>query len=206
MARPAVSSFTTELYDGLPERFRADDEARGWPLLQFCEGIAQMFLETETLVRDTDDGDPGWSILMDIDRVPTEDLGYLAQFVGVQLLVGLSDASQRQRIRETSGQHRGTPDAIRGAAHQYLTGSQRVDLYERDAGDPYALRVRTFITETPDSDAVYLAIMAEKPAGLNLTYEVAPGMTYADMTTDWPTYADLTATGRTYAQLTAGVP
>jgi hypothetical protein len=206
MPRPAVSAFTTELYDGLPERFRLGEEERGWPLLLFCEGIAQMFLEVEGLVRDTDDGEPGWSALLDIDRVPSEDLGYIAQFVGVRLLVGLSDAAQRQRIRETSGQQRGKPDAIKGAARQYLTGTQRVDLFERDGGDPYKVRVRTFVTETPDQNAVYLAIMAEKPAGLVLVYELAPGMTYAELDAAWGTYADMTATGRTYAQLTAGVP
>lgn len=205
MARPAVSTFGEEIYDALGP-FADGDEDNGWPLLQWCEGLAQMFAQIEMLGRDTDTGDPGWSVAVDLDRAPSYGLGWLGQMVGVQLLVGLDDAAQRDRIVSTSGRNRGTPAAIRGAARQFLTGTQRVDLTERDGGDAYHFHVRTFVAETPDSAAVYAAILAEKPAGLNFVYEVATGMTYSELDTTYGTYAAMTAAAGTYGDVAAGVP
>ena len=78
----------------------------------FTQALAKMFEEVDTYVRDTDAG-PGWSMLLDVDRIPNKGLAWLAQFVGVTLNDQLDDATQRQRIRETDGFRRGSPDARR---------------------------------------------------------------------------------------------
>lgn len=205
MARPVVNASTEELYAALGHLTDGDVDL-GWPLLTFLDANTQTLQYIEDIVRDDAEGRPGWSILVDIDRAPADAYGFLGQFVGVQLLVGLDDVSQNLRIRTTSGQRRGTPDAIKGAAQQLLTGTRRVDLFERESS-PYRLRVRTFAAETPNPTAVAAALAAEKPAGLVLVYDYAPGMTYAELQTTYgPTYGAMTATGRSYANLASGVP
>ena len=101
----------------------SEDPALGWPLLRFINAMAIRPQATDDLVRDSDEG-PGWSGVVDLDRAPVNALPWLAQFVGVELLPGLDDESQRLRIRETAGFRRGTRAAIEGAARQFLTGSR----------------------------------------------------------------------------------
>lgn len=209
MPRPAVSDFTTVLYDGIAEAtscYLTDtDENAGWPLLQLIESIGHQFKAFEDIVRDDDAGNPGWSSLLDLDRAPSNALGYVGMFVGVRPLVGLDDADQRDRIRATSGQRRGTPEAIRSAAVPFLVGTKRVDIYEREGG-AYRFRVRTFVSETPDPDAVLAALLSEKPGGLVMTYDVVGGMSYDELDVEYGTIADMTASGLTYTELSELVP
>lgn len=162
----------------------------------YTNALARMFEEVDTYVRDTDEG-PGWSILLDVGRTPNKGLGWLAQFVGVTLDDRLADAEQRQRIRQTDGFRRGSPDAIRGAAQPFLTGNQTVQLYERD-GSPYVLTVVTFADETPDPDAVESALRQQKPAGIVLNYQVVDGQIYEQLLENHPTYDDVLADYATY--------
>lgn len=204
MVRPVVANDTEILYEAMGRQ--ADgDEALGWPLLIFLDASGRAIEVVDDLARDDALGRAGWWKILDVDQTVSEGLGYLAQFVGVKLLVGLSDADQRARIKSVSGRFRGTPDALIAAARQYLTGTKRVDLYEREGG-AYFLRLRTFAAETPDPAAVAAAILAEKPAGLILTYELAPGMTYTELDAAYTTYDNMKASLLTYDQLHAGVP
>jgi hypothetical protein len=91
-----------------------------------------MFDQIEGYARDRPDGTPGWAILLDPDLCPAEALPYLAQFVGVKLPEGLTEAQQRFRIKATDGFNRGKPSAIIAAAQQFLTGNKTVIIRERD--------------------------------------------------------------------------
>lgn len=197
MTRPVVSGTTERAYVALGPHTTAD-EVRDWPLLRFVQALVAPLAQVDILARDTDAG-PGWSGVFDVDRAPGYALPWLAQLVGVRLPGGLTDAEQRDVIRDRRGWKRGTPSAIRAAARTALVGSRRVELFERD-GSAYRLRVRTYQSETPDTVALEAAVRQEKPAGLVLTFEVLSGATYAHMTSaHGPAYSNFTTAFGSYA-------
>lgn len=191
--RPVVTDATEAFYSELGPWMRADFDA--WDLLTLCEACASGLQPLWDVVNDQDDA-PGWSQVLDIDRVPTVWIPWLGQFVGVHYRAGLADADQRLRVRETDGFRRGSPGAIKGAARQYLTGSGTVYLLERH-GSPYRYTVTTLDSETPDPDAVLAALKEQKPGGLIMFHSVVTGGnfdtlrdTHVDFDTIEATFAD----------------
>lgn len=201
--RPAVSPTAERLYGTLGS-LTDGDESGGWLLLQLCESLVSGLEKVNFYAEET--GFPGWSALLDLNRAPTEALGYLAQFKGVQLDLGLDDASQRLRIQEAAGFTRGRPTALIAAAQQRLTGTKTVYLTERWMGDPYRIRVRTYVSETPDQAAMLAALQALVPAGIILQYDDLVGMSYDERKATGLTYTALAATGKTYTQLAQEIP
>jgi hypothetical protein len=211
LARPVPTTpFQEELYAQIAAW--ADADPGVWDLLNYIGAIASMFDQIETYARDQPDGRPGYAILMDPDTAPSEALGWLAQFVGVGLQDGLSDAAQRARIKSTDGFKRGTAGAIVGAAQQYLTGTKTVILRERDPsvdvanGGAYGFTVLTYASETPDQAAVLAALTAQKPAGLLMQYNVVTGANYLLIRTTYATYTTLRAGFATYNGLRNNAP
>lgn len=143
-------------------------------LLGLVDAIFGQIVEIDDLVRDSDTH-VGWGRLLDVNVAPVWALPWLAQFVGVTPIFGLAEASQRLRIKEAAGFHRGSVKAIKAAAGQYLTGTRRVELYERD-GSAWRFRVRTYASETPNAQVVKDAVEALKPAGLVFVHEVQNGI------------------------------
>ncbi|HEX3454197.1 MAG TPA: phage tail protein [Gaiellaceae bacterium] len=203
-------SFAARLYTML-EPLAQSDPSYGWALLILCNAIGTEYQSVEDWVRDTPAG-PGFSLLLDVDRCPPEALGWLAQFVGVRLRSGDSDADNRHRIVSTDGFRRGTYAAIQGAAYATLVGSKSVFIWERDhdpADTPdyaYYLTVSTYADQTPDQAATERAILAQKPAGLVLTYIVQDGQTYSQVKSRFATYADVSAAYATYAAMAHDEP
>jgi hypothetical protein len=193
-------TFAARLY-GMLEPLAQYDPLNGWALVILLNAIGAEYQLVEDYVRDTPAG-PGWSLLLDLNRCPSEALGWLAQFVGVRLLPGASDADSRHRIANVSGWWRGTPATIQQAAWRTLTGQARVYLTERD-GDPYTLTVLTYSHETPNPAATEAAILAEKPAGIILNYVCQSGQLYSRVVTRVATYAALDAYYTSYAQMLA---
>lgn len=177
MARPVVSETAEALYDALGPWARADGENTQWALLHFCEATAGKMLQPlNDIVMDGDDGEPGWSIIMDADRAPINWLPWLGQLVGVRMIPGLTEDAMRLRVKSTGGFQRGTPGAIRAAARQFLIGpdgtpdSATVDLIERH-GSAYRLVVSVLEAELAPgatADTIHAAILEQKPAGLVL--------------------------------------
>lgn len=177
-SRPGAAPVSGEVYEGLTTWARADRDV--WDLLRYVDAMMSTLQPIVDLVRDTDKH-PGWARLLDVDDAPSEALPWLAQFVGVTPLRGLSDEAQRLRIREAAGWQRGSVASIRAAAQQFLTGSRLVDVFERDGGNPWRFRIRTYLRETPNAKAVYDAIQALKPAGLIFVHEVQAGIAIDDL-------------------------
>lgn len=172
-----VPPLVREAYYALGPWARADEDV--WELLQFVYALFNPLVEIDELVRDSDTH-VGWGKLLDVDAAPVWALPWLAQFVGVTPIKGLDEASQRLRIKKAAGFHRGSAEAIKAAAGQYLTGTRRVELYERD-GSPWRFRIRTYASETPNPQAVRDAVLALKPAGLVFVHEVLSGTTIDDL-------------------------
>jgi hypothetical protein len=193
MTRPIASDTAEEIYAGLTPWIEAD-ESTNWQLLRFVTVLAEHLGLINSLVRDTDEG-PGWSVVMDADRAPSEYFSWLAQFIGVTPNLNLSPEDQRQQLKESSGFRRGTPASMIAAAQPFLSGAKTVTISERDTS-AYHLTVRTFTSETTDSSAVLEALLSQKPAGLVLNYVIQDGLTYDE----------ISASGKTYDQLTAEFP
>lgn len=203
-APPAENfSFADRLYEELAP-LAYDDINRQMALQQFCRALGTMFQPIEDVSRDRENA-PGWSQVMNADTIISEGLPWLGQFVGVTLLGGLDDFNQRLRIKTTSGMQRGSPDAIRGAAAQYLIGKRQVIMRERFGG-PYNLAVITYSAETPDPSSVLTALMEQKPAGIILTYAVHAGQDYQQLKDNSTTYANLKLQYSTYNGMRNFVP
>lgn len=173
------------------------DADHGFALSVYVSALCSMFQQVDQVASDTDAG-PGWSQIVDLNRCPSYGLGWLAQFVGVSLDPSLSDTAQRERIRNTDGWKRGTPNAIISAFQQYLTGTKHVTLRERAGGNAWHVIVVTKTSETPDAPKALAAGLAQKPGGLVLTHNVVPGQDYQGVLDDNATYADLLANFATY--------
>lgn len=163
-------------------------------LINFIDAWATPFLgEIYDLVRDRDEG-PGWSILFDPDRAPSNALPYLAQFVGVELSNNMTDLERREAIKNPSGWRRGTPEALVDAVARTLTDTRKVIVIERHEGSAYKLWVRTLVVETPDEDATVAAILSQKPLGIVLTYQSITGLSWFDVDSENADWATVNAT------------
>jgi len=191
------TTYADELYPELDPLTSAEADY-DYPLMKFINTISLPYEEIEDLARDTSGTEPGWSVLLDIDRVPANAFGYLGQFIGVQLSPGLTNDQQRNRIRNTAGWTRGTVSAIVGAAQQRLTGSKTVILRERTQSSAYKLEVYTYSNETPNAEITEADIMAQKPAGLLLTYTAISPNSYDALDTSYASYNELNAAFPTY--------
>jgi hypothetical protein len=169
----------------------------------YLGAIGHMFDQSEAAAR-PGDGDPPWSHIFDPTVAPEEALVWLAQWVGVpsefkSSLESSDDffARQRQRIIDHLGWNRGTRQAMIDVVTPLLIGNKSVFFDERSTS-AYTITVITRTAETPDPDAVLLALMTQKPAGIVLTYETTTGRTFAETTALAQTFATSEATWPTF--------
>jgi hypothetical protein len=205
MAMPTLDSFAERLYAELAPVTFAEAEL-DYPLAKYVAALGAMFQVVEDYSRDQligDDFAPGWSQLLDLSRAPTVGLTWLAQFIGVAVTAGLSDAQQRAQIAAVGGWNRGTPATIAAAAGLYLTGNKTVIFRERDAiacptQPAYGLTVITFVSETPNPTATEAAIRAQKPAGIVLNYETLVGQDFENLYLNNPDFQGVYTTYTTF--------
>lgn len=172
MPVPADGTLASELYTDALAPYAREDAEHDFVLGTFLIGLLAPAQEIADLVRDDPDtGATGWSALVDADRCPVWALPWLAQLVGVRDEPTLSEVERRARIKDMAGLHRGTVAYAQAAAAAYLTGTKTVNVTERDGG-AWLITVETLSAETPDPDLVEQALLAAKPAGLLLTYNV----------------------------------
>src|SRR4051812_29363271 len=105
MPRPTVPQVAEHLYEELAVS-QPGDEGRGWPLLILLGALGKALGPPHDLVRDSEDG-PGYSALMDPGRTPVWALPYTAQFAGVRLTPGITEAEQRAEITSPPAFQRG---------------------------------------------------------------------------------------------------
>jgi hypothetical protein len=173
------------------------DAAAPWlttALAWYLDAIGAMLSPLHDLVTDQGfDGDlgyvPGYGQIFDPVTCPTEQLGYLAQFVGVSIPAGMSDSDARALIRAEQGMQRGSPGAIIAAAQRFLTTSFVV-LQERTAADgtPDAYHAvvgfRPADLLTTEADLIK-AVEAVKPGGIQITYVASAGYTWNEAINTW---------------------
>jgi|SRR4051812_29753270 hypothetical protein len=183
-----------------------DDDRYGYAHWILCESIGRIFLELQEVFDPDDPGLPPVAPILSVDLCPDWALPWLAQFVGVQLPVGIAPDAAREAIRSVAGWSRGTPAALRAAAAFFLTGDKTVYFRERDGGNAYVLEVVTITAETPDPAQVLAALTAQKPGGIVMTYRTVEGWDYEQIILTGNTYAYLTTTYATYDALRRNEP
>ncbi len=200
-----------ELYEAV-EPLAYDDANRDYATVNLINAWGKLLEPLANVVLPDPDVRAPWALVYDLDNAPVEWLPWLAQWVGVRIPAGLDEVSTRLRIAETDGFNRGSVGAIMGAARQHLTGTRTVLLRERyDASDPlvdsaYHLLVNTYASETPDPALVLEALIAQKPAGIILTYEAVDGQDYQQVVDTFATYQDVKDAYPTYADLRNATP
>jgi hypothetical protein len=169
-------------------------------LEKFTQALMAPLEGVYDLVREREDGTPGWSIAFDPDNAPAEALPWLAQFVGVRITPEMTTEQIRLEIKEPTGWARGRPDSIKTAAGRGLTGSKLVIVKPRMpvVGVHY---VRTLLSETPDPARTEATIRAALPAWEVLDYEAFTGMTWADVIAKHADWADVIADNPTWSDL-----
>lgn len=209
---PDLDIFADELYDALAP-LTADDEANDYALAHLCAAISLPFeLPAEWAEVDEDGVSTGWNSLLDPDLSPDYALAWLGQFHGVRFISGLTEASKRLRVRETDGFKRGSPEALRGAARQYLTGNMTATIRERYnpadplVDSPYYLQVITYTSETPDPAIVLAALMQQKPAGIILNYVVVDGQDWQSVLDGYTDWNDVNVTFDSWQDVADNIP
>lgn len=178
-----MSSTADRLGDAAGQTLRQGDVADA-----LLAALAEGQRPVDQLVRRADGADP--AELFDPNGAPEWLLPVLVAMAGARIRPGAGPAKTRERIIDLPARRRGTPTSIRAAVRSVLSGTQRVDLFERDGG-PAQLRVGTYEAETPSVTEVEEAAARVKPLGLVLTVDVFSGATYADLAANHgPTYAD----------------
>lgn len=145
------------------------------------------------------------SFTADETVTPFTRLAWLAAMAGVDL-TGVANDRRRAVIGDPSWRFRGCLDAIRKRVGETLTGARSVEIVTNYGGDPDAISVTTFASQTPDATATAAAIRAEIPAWMAATIVTnAAGQSYSNMAADYATYADMTATSKSYGTLSQEV-
>jgi len=185
----ALESFAQRLYDVFIPLNGELDVENFFALQNYCAAIGEIFQEVDTLARDTPEGYPGWSIILDANRCPVIGLPWLAQWTGTTLSDSWSEADQRTAIQQAGRWARGTPTAMTKAIQTTLTGNKQVFLTERDTS-PYHFSVFTLTGETPNSAASEAALLSQKPAGLAYSFNTLAAWSWYNIRAN---YADWNA-------------
>ncbi len=132
---------------------------------------------------------------------PFDRLAWLAAMAGVDLST-IPDSRKRAVLADPDYRYRGSETAIRKRVGETLTGARSVEITCPLSGDPDAISVTTFASQTPDAAATEAAIRAEIPAWMAATIVTnAAGQSYTNLAADYATYGVMTATGKSYGTL-----
>lgn len=185
--RPTVGSAAEELYASLAPAFTEGLDP-DWHLLTFSGALGGLLDRLWTVVHG---GEVPWYVVFDPDAAPDWALGWLAGLAGVRTQPNWTPDETRMALKVRSARQRGTPAAIIAAAQSALTGDKQVQMTERDGGDAYHLKIRTFAGETPRASKVLNAIFTQKPAGILLDYDTIGGQTFADLDAAEPSFTQM---------------
>lgn len=192
-----MTTFAAELKERL-QPLRAGD------LDTLLDAIALLFQPVEDRARDTDNGDPGWSKILDLARVNASELPWLAQFVGANYprKQGETDAAFLARVAplvlaKTRFQ-RGTIAATIADVKETLTGTKQVFFIERQGGSAWRTTITTLTAETPSAADTLAAIMKHKPIGIVLTHSVITGGNWSTVNATHTNWNDLNTPATTW--------
>jgi hypothetical protein len=193
VADTPLSRLAQDVYSIL-EPYAEQDAALGYGLRTIVEAMTKTFVDIDELVRESPQGDVGWSAMFDADRAPPEALAWLGQVVGTSIAPADGLTETRWRVANgVGGIRRGSLTTMIAAMKRTLTGNKTVFVTER-VGDAWHFSIRTRTSETPSTLATTLALISQKPAGLIGDYATYTGILFQESLVNQATYsASLTA-------------
>lgn len=197
-----MSQLGDELFEALGFHAAADESGH---LRIFCDAWAATLSPVYELVRDREDGRPGWAILYDVDEVDAEHLPHTAQYVGARLTPQMDEAQQRAEVAAPTTWKRGQTETFKTTLRQTLTGSKRVIVRERTP-EPWSLYVRVLLEECPDPSRTEAVAKANKVAGLVMDFEAIDGVTWADIAAAYEDWGEVESTFSDWADLADTLP
>lgn len=155
----------------------------------YLHALGYMLKDIDDAAKDGDNGEPGWSQIMDINRAKTKWLPWLGQMVGYKVPVKPSDQStfaydklQRERIISRSAHRRGSTEILREIVHENLypgTPIERVIIQERYSNQSWAIRIWVENEDIATSkEEILRAAKAQKAAGLIMDVGFMGGASY----------------------------
>ena len=193
---PQTSQVGQGAWDYLPQYVKDADDGT---LRALLDSIGAPVVANAAVLQD-----PG--VTADETATPFARLPWLAAMAGIDISTVASDARKRAVIGDASWRYRGTVQAIRTRVGETLTGAKNVEIVTNYGGDPDAISVTTFASQTPDPTATEAAIRAEIPAWMEATIVTnAAGQSYANLAADYADYGTMTATGKSYGTLSQEV-
>lgn len=184
-----------DLYAATPTMAALDPE-NGFAWARYLAALSELLDVIAVMVRDDDQGNPGWTAMASPSRCPEPFLRVLAQWAGIRRWDALDPPDLRALIGPRApGLWRGTREAMIAAVRRFYPPAHFdpswIYFEERADGNPYQLRVFTFDFVEHDEAGVRAALQANKPAGLNLIYEVRHGQTWGMLRDRGLTWGDL---------------
>jgi len=172
---PSAGPFTQRLVQRMQPWLTTDFE-------RYLVSIAQMYEPWLELAEERhSDGEPffvpAWGSLFNPETCPFEALGYLAQYVGVKIPSGASEAEARELVKIHAGFERGTTKSIEEAIYAGTTLTrtgqtlvERSVLIERrgpeGTKEAYRFGISVPSADIPSESALIAKVMAVTPAGI----------------------------------------
>jgi hypothetical protein len=171
----------------------------------YLDAIGALFQETAAITNDIGtDGEPGYQTgygslftvnpRFDGDTAicPTDQLPFVAQFVGVSIPPDADDAAARSLITSEQGLQRGSPSAIIAAAQRFLTGTQSVtnepQVTPNGSFNPFYFTLVVKEAEVTNGPGLIAAVEAVKPAWMQWTLVFSDGTPWYALPNAWSTY------------------
>jgi hypothetical protein len=152
MSAPAVTETTQALYAELPEHFRSQDEAGGWPLLRYLAVTGDQADEVVAQLRLLQAGQ-----MADPINAPAAWLDFLAQFVALDA-TGLTVPEKRVAIDSAQSLLAGSLTSMERAVESLLGGEKRYLIELHSGGDPWAITIYAHADDVGGSTWDSLAI------------------------------------------------
>ncbi len=178
-----------DLYQSLGVFARKDESG---DLLKFVEAQALGIEKVYEIVRDREDGRPGWAVLYDVEEVDAEHLPYTAQYVGARLTPEMDTAQQRNEVAAPSTWRRGQTETLKTAIRRTLTGTKYVVIKERTP-EAHSLYVRVLASEASTPARTEAVAKGNKVAGLLMDFALFTDFTLDDLEAKYETVADAEA-------------
>ena len=186
---PPLTPWAKRVYDELREPDNLPDKRRlpevNGDLSKVCDAFGAPY-EKGAWVRGLGTELEPFRQAMNVSTAPIWLLPYLAQFVGVQIPKGTSEADARAMIMDRTHQLRGKPQTIIDVTKTFLTGDKAVFLQEQSDGNPFFFRLYIRSSEAPgDLTALKQAIAAVKPGAFTFEIVLSDAITWNASLSTW---------------------
>jgi hypothetical protein len=180
VSAPALKRGAAGLYAAVAP-LSPQDEQLSWPLAQFCGGLGEILRPLDELTEPLPDGRYGLDSLLDPDLAPRWTLPWLAMVTGTKLQQGLTEQAEREAIKQTPAQDRGTAPAIIGLARRLTSDPAHAPMTFVSPYNGSVHEALLAVIDIPDDafDTLGRDLAQVQPAWLKITCRNDPGWTVA---------------------------